>query len=414
MRWFARLFGREAKSGNATLELFREIFGGTPANSGKSVTVKTALEVTTVLACVSRIADGVATVPLKVYRKDGPSGRRREATDHPLYDLLHDAPNEWQDSLQFRETLVFHTALCGNAFVYVNRVRGRIVELIPFEPGQVRVTRADDYSLSYEVTAPSGETETFPAAAIWHIRGPSWNSWMGLETVKLAREAIGLALATEEAHARLHRNGARPGGLYSVEGPLEETQYQRLRAWVEKNYAGGENAWRPMVLDRGAKWTPLGMTGVDAQHLETRRHQIEEICRAFGVMPIMVGFTDKTATYASAEQMFLAHAVHTVRPWHRRFEASIRRNLLTSEERAEGFYPKFVDTELLRGAAKDRAEFYARALGAGGAPAWMEVNEVRAFEDMDEVEWGDGQPVPPSVRPRTETVSAEGGNDAGS
>lgn len=396
MGLFARMLGREAKS-TTTLDLWRELFGGREAKTGQRITWKNALEVTTVLACTRRIADGLATVPLKVIRKDAATGARRPADDHPLFDVLHTQPNEWQDSLQFREQIAFHVVLCGNAYCFINRVGGRIVELIPIEPGCVSVERAADYSLSYEVTAPSGQRQRFPAGAIWHIRGPSWNGWAGFEYVHLAREAIGLAVSTEEAHARLHKNGARPGGLYSVEGNLDENQHKRLRAWIEQNFSGGENAWKPMVLDRGAKWTPLGMTGVDAEHLATRRHQIEEICRAFGVMPIMVGYYDKAATYASSEQMFLAHAVHTVRPWHRRLEASMDRFLLTPRERAAGLYTKFFDGELLRGAAKDRAEFYAKALGAGGSPAWMEINEVREFEDMDPRPWGAGQPLPPSA-----------------
>lgn len=394
MGFWSRLLGREAKS-NATLNLWRDIYGGTPSRTGREVTVKSALEVTTVLRCAGVIADGIATVPLKLYRKE--SGGRVEATDHPLHDVLTVQPNEWQDSLEFRETLAFHLVLTGNAFCFVNRVGGRVVELLPIEPGRVSVDQKADWSLVYEVSGADGRRVPVPAGDIWHIRGPSWNSWMGLEAVKQAREAIGLALATEEAHARLHSNGVRPSGAWTVDGTLTEPQHKQLVAFIKQNHAGLEHAGEPLILDRAAKWQTMAMSGVDAQHVETRRLQIEEICRAFGVMPIMVGYSDKASTYASAEQMFLAHAVHTVRPWHRRFEASIKRNLLTEAERAAGYYPKFLDTELLRGAAKDRSEFYARALGAGGAPAWMEVNEVRGLEDMDEVEWGNGKPSPPAA-----------------
>lgn len=391
MGFWSRLLGREEK--NATLNLWRDVYGGTPSRTGRDVNVKSALEVTTVLRCAGVIADGLATVPLKLYRKE--EGGRVEATDHPLHEVLTVQPNEWQDSLEFRETLAFHLVLTGNAFCFVNRVNGRVVELLPIEPGRVTVDQKADWSLVYEVSGADGQRRRVPTADIWHIRGPSWNSWMGLEAVKQAREAIGLALATEEAHARLHANGVQPSGAWVVDGVLTPLQHKQLVEFVKQNHAGLSHAGEPLILDRAASWKSGAMTGVDAQHIETRRLQIEEICRAFGVMPIMVGYSDKASTYASAEQMFLAHAVHTVRPWHRRFEASIKRNLLTADERAEGYYPKFLDTELLRGAAKDRSEFYARALGAGGAPAWMEVNEVRSLEDMDEVEWGNGKPSPP-------------------
>ena len=409
MGFWSRLIGRGATKSAGDLDLIRALLGSRESATGRSINVSSALEVTTVLRCVGVLADGVATVPLKLLRK-GADGRRQDAADHPLYSLLHDAPNEWQDSLQFRETLVLHLALTGNAFVLVVRVRGQIAELIPIEPGRVTVSRGPDMRLTYKVTPEGGgAAEELPASAVWHLRGASWSSWRGLETVKLAREAIGLALATEEAHARLHRNGVQSTGAYSVEGTLSAEQYTSLREHIRKFFAGTENAGAPLILDRAAKWQPLRMSGVDAEHLATRRHQVEEICRAFGVMPIMVGFTDKASTYASAEQMFLAHAVHTIRPWHRRFEATIRRSLLTEDERRAGLYPKFFDAELMRGASKDRGEFYARALGAGGSPAWMEINEVRGFEDMDDVDWGNGQPVPPNAtRP---DGGAEGGSD---
>ena len=138
-----------------------------------------------------------------------------------------------------------------------------------------------------------------------------------------------------------------------------------------------------MILDRSAKWLQQSMSGVDAQHIETRRFQVEEVCRALRVMPIMVGSSDKASTYASAEQMFLAHVVHTLSPWYERLEQSIDVHLLTPADRAGGVYAKFVVNALLRGSTKDRGEFYARALGAGGSPAWMTQDEVRALEEMN-------------------------------
>lgn len=410
---FSSWFSHKAV-GTTEQQLLREIYGGAETDSGAVVTWKAALNVTTVMAVAGVIADGVATVPCKVMQKT--SAGRVEASDHPLSPLLSVAPNDWQDSLEFRETLAFHVILCGNAFAFINRVGGRIAEMIPIEPGRVRVEQKSDYSLVYHVTGISGTEQAFPAESIWHIRGPSWNSWMGMEAVKQAREAIGLAVTIEKAQARLHRNGAKPSGLYSVDGTLSVEQYKQLRHWLEINFAGAENAARPMILDRNAKWTPVAMSAADAQMLESRKFQVEEICRAFRVMPIMVGYSDKTATYASAEQMFLAHAVHTVRPWHRRFEASMRKALLTPQDLASGVYIKFFDGELLRGAAKDRGEFYAKGIQAG----WLLRNEAREWEDLDAVDglWeplspanmvtgnpqeAPEQPEPPSVQDATAT-----------
>lgn len=348
--------------------------------TGQSVTWQTALRVSTVLRCAGVLADGVSTVPVKFFRRDG-ADDRVPVPDLKIAELFADGPNEWQSGVEFREMMAIHAALTGNAFAYKNIVRGEVRELIPFLPGMVTVKQDDGYRLWYEVRG-ARETRTFGQDMIWHLRGPSWNGWQGLDCVKEAREAIGLAMATEEAHAKLHANGVQLSGMISIEGTLDDKKYAQLKAWIDKEYAGVSNRHKVMLLDKQAKFQQMGMTGVDAQHLETRRFQIEDVCRALGVNPIMVYVSDKLATYAGSEQQFLSHVVNTVRPWHRRFEASIKKQLLTREQRAQGIYPKFIDTELLRGAAAARADYYAKALGAGGAPPWMTQNEVRAAEDM--------------------------------
>lgn len=381
---FRSWFG-ERKSIN-TLDLFREFYGrGRVSETGRVINATTALEVTTVFRCAQVKADCIATVPCKIFRKD--VAGREAVPDHPLQRIMMGRANEWQSGLEYRETLGFHLAIEGNHYAFKNIVNGELSELIPLEPNWVTVQRnqrdPSNYALIYTVRAPNGQTKDFPAEAIWHVRGPSWNGWYGLETIKIARESIGLALATEENHAKLHKNASRPGGLYSVDGTLNPDQFKGLKAWIDENFAGSENAFTTMILDRGAKFTSMAMTGVDTEHLDTRRFQIEEVCRAMGVLPIMVGHSDKTATYASAEQMFLAHAQHTARPLHRRVEAAIAFGLLTPDEVKAGYYAKFMDSELLRGAAVDRAKYYQAGLGVGGGPAWLTQDEVREFEDMD-------------------------------
>ena len=360
-----------------SLDLFRDLYGGRATKSGVSVSWETALNVTTWLACGRVIGEGIAQVPLKLYREA--NGRRLPATDHPLYEILHRQPNEWQTSFDYREMLALHLVFTGGAFSYKNVTRaGGTVELIPFEPQWVTVERKHGAPATYKVTLPEGESKTFAASEIWHLRGPSWNSYVGLEPVKLAREALGLALATEETHAQFHQNGAKPSGVLSVEGSLTPDQYKQLRAWIEKSI-GSRNAGVPLIVDRAAKWTAQAMSGVDAQHLETRKHQVEEICRALRVMPIMVGHADKTATYASAEQMFLAHVVHTLSPWYERIEQSIDVNLLTKNERAQGLYAKFVEEGLLRGSLKDTKDMLLGYVNGG----LMTPNEGRAKLDLN-------------------------------
>jgi HK97 family phage portal protein len=397
MGWVARLLGREQKAwGEAELAMLRDIYGTRESISGRSVTWKTALDVSTILACTRVLADGVATVPLKLMRRDPATGRRAEAADHPASWLLSHAPNDWQTSVDFRDTLMMHLALCRNGYVFkVRAPDGRLLELLPVAPAMVRIVHTGNDAPRYFIRAEPGRPEfAVPEGAMWHIRALAWDGVTGHEAINAAREAIGLALATEEQHSRLHKNGMQSPGIYSVTGTLNPKQYDDLRRYLEKHVQGLANAHKPLILDRDAKWTPIAAKGVDAEHLATRRFQIEENCRAMGVLPIMVGHSNEQTTFASSENMFLAHNVHTIRPWHRRWEASANRSFLTRREIADGYYFKFFDGELLRGAAKDRAEFYAKALGAGGSPAWLTPNDIRGFEDMDPIEGGDDLPKP--------------------
>jgi HK97 family phage portal protein len=365
-----------AKSG--TIDLIREVLGGRITATGKSVTISNALEVSTVLAVARVIGEGVAQVPLKLMQESG--SERNPARSHALYDVLAYRPNAFQTSFQFREMLAMHCVLAGNHFSFVNRrANGQVMELLPFQPYAVTVEQRADWSLKYTVTGKDGSRQEFPAETIWHVRGPSWNGWHGLEPVKLAREAIGLAMATEEAAAKLHRNGVRPSGVYSVDGTLNPQQYQALAEWIDTHAAGAVNTGKPMILDRAAKWIGTQMTGVDAESLATRRFQIEEICRFARVNPIMVGAESKNTTYASAEQMFLAHVVHTLAPWYQRIEQSIDANLLTDAERKAGYYADFVEEGLLRGSLKDTKDYLLGMVNGG----LMYPNEARAKLDLN-------------------------------
>lgn len=363
--------------------MLREIAGwGRTSSAGKIVNVKTAIEVAAVFACLRVRANGLAQVPLKIM-KESPDGKSRvPAKDHPLYFLLERRPNDWQTAFEYLETLSFHLDLTGNHYSFINRSnRAGIMDLVPFEPGNVTVHRADDRqrTLTYQVLGQNGEMRTFPAESIWHVRGPSWNSWMGLEAVQIAREALGLTMALEEAQAKLQKNGVRTSGTYSVEGNLKDAQYKELKQWIDDNFASSANAGVPMILDRGAKWHPITMTNEAAQMIESRRFQVEEICRHFGVNPILVFAESKNTTYASAEQMFLAHVVHTLAPTYRRIEQSIDVNLLTEKDRKEGLYSCFVDAGLLRGSIQTQKDVILGYVNGG----LMTANEGRSKLDLN-------------------------------
>jgi HK97 family phage portal protein len=375
MAWLA---DRISTKTGSTLDLFRLLHGGKTTSTGKAVNVGNAIEVATVFACCRVIGEGIAQVPLKLMQESADGTTRQPAKSHRLYNILAFRPNRWMTSFEYRELIAWHVVLTGNHYSFINRIGNQIVELYPFEPGQVRVT-FESGTLEYEVTAPDGTKRKFPAESIWHIRGPSWSGWYGLEAVKLAREAIGLAMATEEAAGALHKNGVRPSGVYSFEGKLDDKGYESLSKWIETYAGGGENTGKPLILDREAKWQSTQMTGIDAQTLEMRRFQIEEICRFARVMPIMVGYSDKAATYASAEQMFLAHVVHTLAPWYQRLEQSIDANLLTERDRKNGVYSCFVEEGLLRGSLRDTKDTILGYVNGG----ILTPNEGRAKLDVN-------------------------------
>lgn len=373
MAYLAQAFSRKAGS---TMDLIRDLFRGQITGSGMSVNAKSAMQVSAVFAGCRVLGEGVAQVPLKLMQE---SGRLRlPAKEHPLYQVLGFRPNPWMTSFEYREMIVWHTVLTGNHFSFINRVQGKIVELIPFEHGAVTVKRAKDGTLTYEIQI-NGEIKPFPAESIWHIKGPTWNGWQGLDCVKQAREAIGLSMAIEESQSSLHKHGVQSSGVYSVDGTLKDDQYKALSEWINAHQAGSANAGKALILDRAAKWASTAMTGVDSQTLETRRFQIEEICRFMRVSPIMVYGSDKASTYAGSKENFLAHLVHTLAPWYQRIEQSIDANLLTEKERKAGYYSNFVEEGLMRTSVLETKDILLGYVNGG----LMTPNEGRAKLDLN-------------------------------
>jgi len=390
MGWLDRLLGRKAMDSG---ELARVLLRQTVTKSGAGVSLATALQVSAVAACSRVISEGVAQTPVKLFQKEGQG--RQVADKEPLHRLITDQPNGWMTSFEMLEGMVMHAVLTGNAFALTTRsARGEVLEILPLLPHWVTVVRNEDWSLRYKVRLPGGQSQDFTQSEMWHFRGPSWDGVVGLDAVRNARESIGLSLAAEEYGASLFANGARPGGLLTTNQNLNlEQKAQLVDAW-QKAHEGGGNAMKTAVLEGGLKYEQLAMTSTDAELIATRRHVTEEICRFMRVLPIMVGSTGEGApTYASAEQMFLAHVVHTLTPWFVRMEQSMARHFLSPSQRQQGLYFKFLPNGLMRGAAADRAEFYAKALGAGGSPAWMTPDEIRALEELNPI-GGDAATLP--------------------
>lgn len=396
--FLSRLVGRSAPvamSSPALAALLAKVFGGGATKSGAYVNERTALEVTAVLSCTRVIAEGVAQVPWMVMRSQPQaSGRvqRIPARDHPLWLLLNRKPNRWQTSFAFRETITAHQVIAGNAYVFLSRsAAGRLLELVPIPPSRVRLDVQIDGEIIYWVSGRDGAERPLTRCDIWHLRGLSWDGLVGDSVVRLAREAIGLSMSLEETQAKLQSNGIRVSGTYSVEGSLGPKAYEDLKAWITKEFAGGAAQW--MLLDRGAKWHPNTMSMVDAQHHEARGRQIEEICRAMRVLPVMVGHETKSQSYASHEQMQLAHHVHTLMPWYERIEQSTDCALLTDAEMEQGYYTLLDGSALMRGAMRDVAEYLSRLVLTG----ILTRNEARDFLDRNGLDGLDDPITPVNV-----------------
>lgn len=400
MGYFSR--GLERRAAELTYDqvagMLDGVYGGKVA--GVHVNAKTALQVSTVLGCVTVLANGCAAPRLHVYRET-PKGRREKATNIPEYRLLARRPNEWQTSFEWRRMMTLHAALTGSALsIKVKGENRRVRELLPVTPGQWDVRRVSRYELRYRCWDEFGLIGEFAPEDVFVLPGLQWDWVNSLNAVVLARTAIGLAMATEKSQASMHENGLRSSGTYSVEGTLDKEQHDRLNAMLKKRVR--EESGAPLVLDRNAKWHPLTQTGVDSQHVETRRLQVEEICRGYGVFPIMVGHSDKTSTFASSEAFFAAHVKHTLAPWHRLWEQRYDEMLL------DGSGPLYAEHDvryLLAGSMKDRAA-WARVMREMGI---YTGNELRDEEGLDPLP-GLDEPLTP-MNMTTGGGSKEGNED---
>lgn len=393
--------GSEQKSASMSDALWSALLGG-PAKSGVTVTIESALKVATVFACVRALSEGVSMPPFHVFRPTKDGRGHEIAKDHPVERLIARRPNPWQTPMEWRETMMIHAVLTGNAVCYKNRAGGVVRELIPILPGNLMIEQQRDYTLIYRVVFADGSSVQLRREDVWHLKGPSYDSYSGMDAVRLAREQIGLAMVTEEAHARLHANGARPGGILTTPDKLSNEQITSLREAWNAAQGGIANAFNTAVMHSGLKFEAMAMTGVDAQHIETRKFQIEEMCRSLGVYPQRIRHTDKTSTFASAEAFNQAHIDHDLLPWAERIEQVTNRDLLTDEEIDAGYYTDMDFSYMLRGNLEARGNYYAKALGSGGHEPWITVNEIRDREGGNPVPWGDDKPVTvQSVRQQT-------------
>ena len=350
------------------------LFGGT--NAGKLVNESTAMQTSAVYACVRILAEAVASLPLHVYRRTDDGGKEHHRRP-PLFPLLHAAPNPEMTSFVFRETLMSHLLLWGNAYAQIIRNgHGRPTALYPLLPDRVRVERDTSGELVYFYYGEHGQAK-LGRDDILHIPGLGFDGLIGYSPIAMAKNAIGMALATEEYGAKFFANGANPGGV--LEHPSTIKDIQRVKDSWSANYGGSGNAHRIAVLEEGMKFSSIGIPPEQAQFLQTRKFQLNEIARIFRVPPHMVGDLDKSS-FSNIEQQSLEFVKYTLDPWVVRWEQALEQALLLPGERRHLFV-KFNVNGLLRGDYQSRMAGYATARQNG----WMSANDIRELEDLNRI-----------------------------
>ena len=357
-------------------------FGGT--TSGKAVTERSAMQMTAVYSCVRILAEAVAGLPLHLYRYKEDGGKEK-ALDHPLYLLLHDEPNPEMSSFVFRETLMTHLLLWGNAYAQIIRNgKGEVIALYPLMPNRMVVDRDAKGRLYYQYTtstedAPTmkGVTVNLPPSDVLHIPGLGFDGLVGYSPIAMAKNAIGMAIACEEYGAKFFANGAAPGGVLEHPGTIKDPQ--RVRESWQSTFGGRGNSNKIAVLEEGMKYTPIGISPEQAQFLETRKFQVNEIARIFRVPPHMVGDLEKSS-FSNIEQQSLEFVKYTLDPWVIRWEQTIHRSLLLPDEKSQ-YFVKFNLEGLLRGDYQSRMNGYA----IGRQNGWMSANDIRELENLDRI-----------------------------
>ena len=383
MGLFSFLFKARDKPQNRTSgSAYTFYMGG--STSGKQVTERSAMQMTAVYSCVRILSEAVAGLPLHLYRyKEG--GGKEKAIDLPMYRLLHDEPNPEMSSFVFRETLMTHLLLWGNAYAQIIRNgKGEVIALYPLMPNKMRVDRDENGNLYYEYVHSSDEVDTMKNTTVrltpynvLHIPGLGFDGLVGYSPIAMAKNAIGMAIACEEYGAKFFANGAAPSGVLEHPGVIKDPQKVR-EAW-QSQFGGSQNANKIAVLEEGMKYTPISISPEQAQFLETRKFQINEIARIFRVPPHMVGDLEKSS-FSNIEQQSLEFVKYTLDPWVMRWEQSLSRALFTEEEKKTLFF-KFNVEGLLRGDYQSRMNGYATARQNG----WMSANDIRELENMDKI-----------------------------
>ena len=355
------------------------------SSSGKVVNSKTAMQMTAVYSCVRILSEAIAGLPLFVYRYSS-NGSKEKFLDHPLWRVLHDEPNPEMTSFVFRETMMNHLLITGNAYAQIIRnARGDVIALYPLMPDRVTVDRDSQGKLYYRYRRNSSDAPAvakhkqsdiiFAPSDILHVLGLGYDGLVGYSPIAMAKNAVGLAIAAEEYGAKFFANGAAPSGVLEHPGTIKDPE--KIRQSWQSTFGGSANSNKIAVLEEGLKYTQIAISPEQAQFLETRKFQINEIARIFRVPPHMLADLEKSS-FSNIEQQSLEFVKYTLDPWVIRWEQAMNKALLLGGEKHE-IFTKFNVDGLLRGDYASRMNGYATARQNG----WMSANDIRELENID-------------------------------
>lgn len=395
-----------------------EVFGaGGYTSSGQLVTPGRAMRYSAVYGCVLLISGAVSCSTLRTYRADGEA--RIPAPRHALAKMLRLQPNRFMTAATFWKFMAESKLLRGNAYAHIIRGRaGSVVALYPLKPGSVEVYYAwelgldkklgvDRNRLFYDVVFDDGTVKIYDQSDILHVPNIGFNGKKGLSTISAMAESLGLAFGAEQSNASFFANGMQSKLALSYPNKMDQETVDRLREHLAEHYGGAGNHHRPLILTQGGSATTLSMSAEDAQLLESRKFSVIDICRFFGVDPVLIGEHEKTSSWGSGvEQMGRFFHTLTMNPHFIAIEQELETKLF-----GDGHFAEFDETELTRGDTRTRAEYNKAALGSLQQPGWMTVNEIRATENLAPVPNGDDlqrpDPSDPSAGQRPEETNEE-------
>ena len=353
------------------------------------VTERAAIQIASVYACVRVLSESLASLPLQVYRKTDERNAER-STDSPVSQLLGYQPNGYQTPYIYKETGQLQAVLWGNSYAWIQRQRngGTPVALHPLPAWEVTPELRDGVKTYW------WNGQTINDHDMLHIPAIGWDGCKGVSPISLMRVTLSTTKSADTFSNQFYQNGTRLSGVLEHPSKLGEQALSNLKsAWTDA-YSGAANAWKVAVLEEGMKFNPFTMPLEDAQFIETRKFQINEIARMFRVPPHMIADLDK-ATFSNIEHQSIEFVKYTMTPWLVRWEQEINRKLFSTTERQAGYFVKFNLNSLMRGDIKSRYEAYATGRNGG----WLSVNDIREKEDMNAVEDGDGYLEPLNMQP---------------